>query len=303
MIGRERIRGCKDGFATIITNIVLLFAIVFLNTKPGVSASLQSINDFGSNPGNLNMYVYVPNGHQPKPALVVALHECVQKAPTFDDETGLTKFADKLKFLLLLPEQPAVNNEYQCFNWFQTEDNQKNLGESGSIRNMIQYMIDTYDVEVSRIFVLGLSAGGSMTSVLMANYPELFQGRAIIAGTPYGCNNPTLFTSPMYYWLNMFYGEAAAAIYACGLFNYTPTQRSAAEWGDLVRASSGGTPAAWPKVISLWQGLKDSRVNPANQSELIKQWTNVLGIDQTPDQTESSIYSTMFTRMQAIRGA
>jgi poly(3-hydroxybutyrate) depolymerase len=61
------------------------------------------------------MYVYVPNGHQPKPALVVALHECVQKASTFDDETGLTKFADKLKFLLLLPEQPAVNNEYQCF--------------------------------------------------------------------------------------------------------------------------------------------------------------------------------------------
>jgi Esterase PHB depolymerase len=146
MIGRERTRGCKDGFATIITRIVFLCAIVFLNAKPGVSASLQSIDDFGPNPGNLNMYVYVPDGHEPKPAMVIALHGCVQQASTFDDETGLTKFADKLKFLLLLPEQPKANNEYQCFNWFQTEDNQKNQGESGSIRNMIQYMIDTYDV-------------------------------------------------------------------------------------------------------------------------------------------------------------
>jgi poly(3-hydroxybutyrate) depolymerase len=285
MIGRGRTRGCKDGFATIITRIGFLCAIVFLNAKPGVSASLQSIDDFGPNPGNLNMYVYVPDGHEPKPAMVIALHGCVQQASTFDDETGLTKFADKVKFLLLLPEQPKANNEYQCFNWFQTEDNQKNQGESGSIRNMIQYMIDTYDVNVSRIFVLGLSAGGSMTSVLMANYPELFHGGAIIAGTPYGCNNPTLLTSPMYYWLNMVYGDAAAASYACGLFNFTPTQRSAGEWGDFVRASSGVTPDAWPKVSS-WQGGADSRVNPANQSELIKQWTDVLGIDQTPDQSE-----------------
>jgi poly(3-hydroxybutyrate) depolymerase len=68
---------------------------------------------------------------------------------------------------------------------FQTEDNQKNLGESGSIRNMIQYMIDS-TMSKCHAF-LGLSAGGSMTSVLRVNYLELFQGGAIIAGTPYGC--------------------------------------------------------------------------------------------------------------------
>ena len=254
MTGRERTCCCKDGVATIITRIVFVCAIVLLNPKLGVSASLQSIEEFGLNPGNLNMYVYVPDGHKPKPAMVVALHGCVQQASTFDDETGLTKFADKLKFLLLLPEQPTVNNEYQCFNWFQTEDNQKNQGESGSIRNMIQYMIDTYDVNVSRIFVLGLSAGGSMTSVLMANYPELFQGGAIIAGTPYECNNPTLLTGPMWWWLKMVYGDAAAASYACGLFGYAPTQRSPAEWGNFVRASSGGTPAAWPTTTDTSSG-------------------------------------------------
>jgi hypothetical protein len=94
---------------------------------------------------------------------------------------------------------------------------------------MIQYMIDTYNVEVSRIswivcrWVNDIGTEGELSRTV--------SGRSHHRRDTLWVQNPTLFTSPMYYWLNMFYGEAAAAIYACGLFNYTPTQRSAAEWG------------------------------------------------------------------------
>ena len=260
--------------------------VVFLAStaaEQSLAASLQRIDSFGPNPGQLNMHVYVPEGHQPDSALVLALHGCVQQASSFDDETGLTALADELKFVLLFPEQRQENNGKRCFNWFQRKDNEKHRGESGSITNMIQYAIDTYQVDSSKIFVLGLSAGGSMTAVLMANYPELFQGGAIVAGTAYGCNKPSFFTWVPWWWLNMWYGDAASASYACGLFNYAPTQRSPGVWGDFVRASSGVMPGGWPKV-SLWQGETDDVVNPANQRELVKQWTNVLGIDQTPDE-------------------
>ena len=37
-----------------------------------------------------------------------------------------------------------------------------------------------------RVFITGLSAGGAMTSVMLACYPEVFAGGAIIAGLPYG---------------------------------------------------------------------------------------------------------------------
>lgn len=265
--------------------LALSVLLVCLTAKQSLSASLQPIEDFGSNPGQLNMYVYVPDGNEPNSTMVLALHGCLQKASDFDDETGLTALADALKFVLLFPEQRQANNDKQCFNWFQRKNNKKHQGESGSIRNMMQYTMETYHVDPSKIFVLGLSAGGSMTAVLMANYPELFQGGAIIAGTPYECNNPTFLTSAWWWWLDTWFGDAAAAGYACGLFGYAPTQRSPEGWGDFVRASSGVRPSRWP-VVSFWQGDADKVVNPANQKELVKQWTNVHGIDDIPDNTD-----------------
>ncbi len=277
--------GISAHFSTAVrftVNSIVAILLISLAAKHGFSASLQPVEDFGPNPGQLNMYVYAPDGYQPNSTLVVALHGCVQEASDFDDETGLTMLADRLKFILLFPEQRQANNEKQCFNWFQTQNNKKNQGESGSIRNMIKYVTENYDVDPSNIYVLGLSAGGSMTAVLMANYPELFRGGAIVAGTPYECNNPTFLTGAWWWWLKTWSGDAAAATYACGLLGYAPTQRSPIVWGDFVRASPGGTPSAWPKV-SLWQGDADVVVNPANQRELVKQWTNVLGIDDIPD--------------------
>lgn len=283
-LGVRKIIGTLSSVTRLGVGVILTVLLALTAAEQSPSAELQPIEDFGPNPGQLDMYVYVPDAHEPNSTMVVALHGCLQKASDFDDETGLTALADTLKLILLFPEQRQENNGQRCFNWFQQENNKKNQGESGSIRHMIQYMKEAYDVDSSKIFVLGLSAGGSMTAVLMANYPELFQGGAIIAGTPYECNNPTLWTSAWWWWLDTWFGDAAAASYACGLLGYAPTQRSPEEWGDFVRASPGVTPSRWP-VVSLWQGDADQVVNPANQRELIKQWANVHGIDEIPDNT------------------
>ena len=287
MMARRKEIGAQFA-ATARLGIAFILSVlpVSVAAPQNLSALLQPIDDFGPNPGQLNMYMYVPGGHQPNSTMVVALHGCMQKASDFDDETGLTALADSLNFVLVLPEQRQFNNDNLCFNWFQPKNNKKNQGESGSIRSMIQYTMEAYQVDTSRIFVLGLSAGGSMTAVLMANYPELFQGGAIIAGTPYECNNPTFWNRLWWWWLGTWFGDAAAASYACGLLGQAPTQRSPKAWGDYVRASPGATVSRWPK-LSIWQGSDDDVVNPANQTELIKQWTNVHRIDQTPDDTNA----------------
>lgn len=52
---------------------------------------------------------------------------------------------------------------------------------------MTDAVASAHPIDPARIFVTGLSAGGAMASVMLATYPAVFAGGAIIAGLPYGC--------------------------------------------------------------------------------------------------------------------
>jgi len=40
--------------------------------------------------------------------------------------------------------------------------------------------------QAERVFICGLSGGGAMANVMLADYPEVFAAGAIIGGFPYG---------------------------------------------------------------------------------------------------------------------
>jgi poly(3-hydroxybutyrate) depolymerase len=61
--------------------------------------------------------------------------------------------------------------------------------------------------------------------------------------------------------------------------------RSPRGWGDLVRSASPYT-GPWPPM-SLWQGTTDTTVKTVNLTELVDQWTDVHGADQTADRTDT----------------
>ncbi|MBB3017993.1 feruloyl esterase [Microvirga lupini] len=219
---------------------------------------------FGSNPGNLRMLTYVPEALPPSPALVVVLHGCTQTAAGYDHGSGWSSLADRYGFVILYAEQQEANNPKRCFNWFQVQDTDRNKGEAHSIRQMVEHAIQQHDLDRSRVFVTGLSAGGAMTSTMLATYPDVFAAGAIVAGLPYRCATsvPEAFEC-------MFQGQS----------------RSAQEWGSLVRnASSHRGP--WPKV-SVWHGSADATVKPMNAGEIIKQWTDVHGLKSSPSFSET----------------
>lgn len=220
---------------------------------------LNEIRSFGSNPGALRMLAHVPRQVRDQCPLVVVLHGCTQSAADYDLGAGWSTLADRFGFCLLLPEQQASNNPNRCFNWFQPGDNSRGSGEAESIRQMVDRMMADYDIDPRRVFVTGLSAGGAMASVMLATYPDVFAGGAIVAGLPYGAANnvqqafQTMFQSP---------------------------PRDARAWGDLVRAASPHA-GPWPRV-SVWHGGVDATVIPSNAGEIIKQWTDVHGLPVTP---------------------
>src|SRR5215217_7426775 len=134
------------------------------NTVQAQPARLREVTGFGSNPGSLRMFAYVPDDLARTPAVVVILHGCLQTAAGYDYGAGWSTLADRYGFALLLPEQQTTNNPQRCFNWFQREDSTRDQGEALSIRQMVEYMSQTYGVDPRRVFVTGLSAGGAMTS-------------------------------------------------------------------------------------------------------------------------------------------
>jgi feruloyl esterase len=216
---------------------------------------LSETETFGSNPGNLRMFSYVPEGLAPNAPLVVVLHGCKQDAAGYDRGSGWSTLADRHGFAVLAPEQQTANNPNNCFNWFQPGDTARGRGEALSIRQMVEAMVVAHATDRRRIFVTGLSAGGAMTSVMLATYPDVFAGGAIIAGLPYRCAKNVQEALDC-----MFQGRA----------------RPAKEWGDLVRGASSHK-GAWPKV-SIWHGSADTTVKPMNADEIVKQWTDVHGI-------------------------
>jgi poly(hydroxyalkanoate) depolymerase family esterase len=220
---------------------------------------LQEVASFGSNPGNLRMFVYAPDALPSDPALLVALHGCTQNAADYDHGTGWSTLADRFGFVVLYPEQQKSNNSQGCFSWFLPDDIARDRGEALSIRQMVERAIIDYGIERRRVFVTGLSAGGAMSSVMLAAYPDMFAGGAIIAGLPYGCA-----ASVEEAYECMFQGCAA----------------SAAALGDRVRAASRHT-GPWPK-ISVWHGSEDAVVKPSNADGILRQWINVHGLPAHP---------------------
>jgi poly(hydroxyalkanoate) depolymerase family esterase len=228
--------------------------------RPG---RLRELTGFGANPGDLRMFAYVPE-HLPSNApLVIALHGCTQTADEYDRGTGWSSLADRFGFAIVYPQQQPVNNPKSCFSWFLPGDITRGHGEALSIKQMVEHAVRTFGADASKVFVTGLSAGGAMASVMLATYPELFAGGAIIARLPYGCARNVQ--------------QAFEAMFA-------EDAHPAQALGDRVRAASSHR-GPWPK-ISVWHGTGDQIVKSSNGEAIIRQWTNLHGLSETPSYQE-----------------
>lgn len=231
---------------------------------------LTEVTGFGSNPGALKMFRYAPAGLPAGRPLVVALHGCTQNALTYATHTDWGTLADRFGFAVVFAEQQRANNSSSCFNWFQPSDTSRGQGEALSIKQMVDAMKQSHGVDPARVFVTGLSAGGFMTTSMMATYPDVFAGGAVNAGGAHGCATSLINAS------------------ACQQGNVSKTPQ---QWGDLVRSASGGHAGPWPRLIA-FHGATDATVAPADMQQAVDQWSNVLGIDRTPEVNETFRTST-----------
>lgn len=237
--------------------VTLLMASTFVH-----AASIVEVTNFGSNPGNLRMFKYVPDNMPGQAPMVVALHGAASSHLQMADDVGWRELADRYKFALLLPAATWANN-FKTFRANDPAHNRRGYGEALSIKQMVDWMLaSSLNLDATRVHVTGFSAGAYMTTVMLAAYPEVFAAGHPFAGGAYPCETSNNFQ--------------------CGSL----VSKSPQQWGDLVRAQYPGYVGPWPRVL-IAQGGADNFVDTGWIQEIVDQWTNVHGIDQTADVTDT----------------
>ena len=190
--------------------------------------------------------VYVPQGlrRTTRAPMVLALHGCGQNGLDFAAGTRFNDLADKHKFVVVYPEQPMTHNGQRCWNWFRTGHQFRTQGEpailAGIVRRVIQETAH-WRIDPERVYVTGISAGGAMSVVLAATYPELFAAVGVHSAPPYRSA-----TSP---------ADALAAMQ--GRAVQPPVEATATE--------------AMPPMI-VFQGTLDGTVRSVNAQRIADQW-------------------------------
>ncbi|KYF71081.1 MYXO-CTERM-sorted multifunctional esterase [Sorangium cellulosum] len=258
------------GFASV--SLALLAAL------PARGASLQKVDqsEWGVDglPSYVNLYIYVPDTLAARPPIVVAPHHCQGTGPgTFSEMSSLVSIANTSGFIMIFPEATGQN----CWDAGSTRSlKHGGGGDTGAIVQMVKYALAKYDGDAGRVYSVGGSSGGIMTEALLGVYPDVFMAGVSLMGVPCGC------------WAegyNDVTGTGSTAQWSgpCGGGNVTKTGQ---QWGDLVRSYYPGYTGHRPR-LQHWHGTADTILSYKNMAEDVKEWTNLLGLSETPSGTDT----------------
>ncbi|MFB4425936.1 PHB depolymerase family esterase [Streptomyces sp. QL37] len=260
--------------------LVVVLAVVAAAMLTAVPARAETgfheVPAFGSNPGNLKMFAYVPETARSGAPVVVLFHGCGGSAQNLDVDTGWRKYADTYGFTLVLPEQKDENVgsggivPHKCFSaWNQEDRTHGGQGEARSVVQMVDFMKAEYAADADRVYATGYSGGGAATNVMLAAHPEVFKAGAVFFGMAYGCadNEEDYFRT----------GSFAPCP---GRYNLVAPE----EWGARIRGAHPGYAGERPPV-QIWHGGSDLLINKKSLEKQRDGWTDVLGIPRTPSST------------------
>ncbi|MFD0204437.1 MULTISPECIES: extracellular catalytic domain type 1 short-chain-length polyhydroxyalkanoate depolymerase [Saccharothrix] len=241
------------------------FVLAFVVTPQASAATLTEVTNFGTNPSNLRMHLYVPDRTQPRPGVLLAVHYCTGTGPNYYSGTEFARLADQYGFIVIYP---SATRSGQCFDVSSPQALRRDGGSDPiGLVSMVRYVLQRYNGDAGKVFVTGTSSGAMTTNVMLANYPDVFAAGAAFAGVPASCFATTD-------------GSSWNSACANGQVNKTPQ-----EWGNLVRGAYPGYSGTRPRV-QLWHGTNDDTLRYPNFTEEIEQWTNVHGLSTTPTSTD-----------------
>jgi poly(hydroxyalkanoate) depolymerase family esterase len=152
-----------------------------------LAVALWVTGSFSNDAGTRAFRLYVPSGYVAgeKRPLLVFIHGCTETAEEFAGLSRIADLAERERVLVLMPAQSTSANSSRCWNWFMPENQKRGSGEPSIIRGMIDWTRERYSVDMSRVYVAGVSSGGFMTSVMLSCYADVFAAGMVASGGMY----------------------------------------------------------------------------------------------------------------------
>jgi poly(hydroxyalkanoate) depolymerase family esterase len=168
----------------VLASSAITAAWLVFRTRPAPGRFTQRI--FVTRAGTRFYRLYLPRIYRGQSLpLVVMLHGCKQTPEDFAAGTRMNEAADELGLVVAYPAQAWRANVERCWNWFRERDQQRDHGEPAIIAGITRQVIARYKIDARRVYIAGLSAGGSMAAIMATVYPELYAAVGIHSGLPY----------------------------------------------------------------------------------------------------------------------